>query len=185
MNAKASSSVPAPALLRLRLASPAATHNLGRALGAAASAGQVLALSGDLGAGKTTLAQGIAAGLGITAAVTSPTFTLVNEYDAGNRGLRLVHIDVYRLGETTAATVAAVAGIGLEDILVDAALPDRDDRGAVVVIEWAERIAPALPDDHLHIRLSDDPEDPDDADARRADLQATGEQSRALLAALT
>jgi len=142
----------------------------------------VIALSGDLGAGKTTLAQGIAAGLGLAAAVTSPTFTLVNEFDAGARGLRLVHIDVYRLGDTPAQTLAAVAGIGLDDILTDAMLPGRRDRGAVVVIEWAERILAALPEDLLHVELRDDPAD---SAVREAHLHAHGPQSAALLAMLS
>lgn len=171
-----------PTTHTLHLASPAATRALGVALGTTADAGQIIALSGDLGAGKTTLTQAIAAGLGIHAVVTSPTFTLVNELDAGTRGLRLVHMDVYRLGETTAATTAAVAGIGFDDIIADAALPGRDDRGAVVVIEWAERMLAALPEDYLHIRLV---EDESDETARQAELCAHGPQSVALLTAVT
>lgn len=170
-----------PPQLHLRLTSAAATWDLGRRIGALSTAGQVIALSGDLGAGKTTLTQGIAAGLGLAAAVTSPTFTLVNEFDAGTRDLRLVHIDVYRLGDTPAQTLAAVAGIGLDDILTDAMLPGRADCGAVVVVEWAERILAALPDDILHVELSQDPTVPD---VRVVHLRGHGPQSAALLAAL-
>ena len=104
--------------------SPAETESLGESLGRAASHGLVIALSGELGAGKTQLVKGLARGLGITARVHSPTFTLVNEY-AGGR-LTLFHLDLYRL-ETRKQILAA----GLEDFLQ----PD-----GVAVVEWAERI---------------------------------------------
>jgi tRNA threonylcarbamoyladenosine biosynthesis protein TsaE len=103
--------------------SPAETAALGQAWGSLAERGLVIALSGELGAGKTQLVKGLAHGLGITARVHSPTFTLVNEY-AGGR-LSLFHLDLYRL-ETPAQILAA----GLEDYLQ----PD-----GVTVIEWAER----------------------------------------------
>ncbi|HKW28170.1 MAG TPA: tRNA (adenosine(37)-N6)-threonylcarbamoyltransferase complex ATPase subunit type 1 TsaE [Verrucomicrobiae bacterium] len=104
--------------------SPAQTQSLGESWGRAAERGLVIALCGDLGAGKTELVKGIAGGLGATARVHSPTFTLVNEYDGGR--LRLFHLDLYRL-ETPGQIVAA----GLEQFLQ----PD-----GVAVIEWAERI---------------------------------------------
>jgi tRNA threonylcarbamoyladenosine biosynthesis protein TsaE len=104
--------------------SPAETESLGEGWGRAAKHGLVIALSGELGAGKTQLVKGIARGLGITARVHSPTFTLVNEY-AGGR-LKLFHLDLYRL-ETRAQILAA----GLEEFLQ----PD-----GVAVIEWAERL---------------------------------------------
>jgi tRNA threonylcarbamoyladenosine biosynthesis protein TsaE len=104
--------------------SPAETESLGESFGRAAKRGLVIALSGELGAGKTQLVKGIARGLGITARVHSPTFTLVNEY-AGGR-LRLFHLDLYRL-ESRGQILAA----GLEEFLQ----PD-----GVAVIEWAERI---------------------------------------------
>ncbi len=103
--------------------SPAETESLGEAWGRATESGSVIGLSGDLGAGKTQLVKGLARGLGITARVHSPTFTLVNEYGGGR--LRLFHLDLYRL-ETRAQIIAA----GLEDYLQ----PD-----GVTVIEWAER----------------------------------------------
>ena len=74
----------------VQLASQAATHEFGRQLGATLPPGQVVAMSGDLGAGKTTMTQGIAAGLGITAHVTSPTFTLINQFNPGARRLLLI-----------------------------------------------------------------------------------------------
>jgi tRNA threonylcarbamoyladenosine biosynthesis protein TsaE len=100
------------------------TESLGEAWGREAKPGLIIALSGDLGAGKTQLVKGIARGLGIASRVLSPTFTLVNEYTGGR--LRLFHLDLYRL-ETRAQILAA----GLEEYLQ----PD-----GVAVIEWAERL---------------------------------------------
>jgi tRNA threonylcarbamoyladenosine biosynthesis protein TsaE len=104
--------------------SPAETGSLGERWGRAAQRGLVIGLSGDLGAGKTQFVKGIARGLGITARVHSPTFTLVNEYGGGR--LRLFHLDLYRL-ETRGQMVSA----GLEEFLQ----PD-----GVTVIEWAEKM---------------------------------------------
>ena len=105
--------------------SPAETQSLGESWGRAAERGWVMALSGDLGAVKTELVKGIARGLGATARVHSPTFTLVNEYGGGR--LRLFHLDLYRL-ELPGQFVAA----GLEEFLQ----PD-----GITVIEWAERLS--------------------------------------------
>lgn len=104
--------------------SPPETEALGERWGRAAQPGLVIALSGDLGAGKTQLVKGLARGLGVAARVHSPTFTLVNEYGGGR--LRLFHLDLYRL-----ETSARILGAGLEEYLQ----PD-----GVAVIEWAERI---------------------------------------------
>jgi len=103
--------------------SPAETEALGESWGRAAQHGQVIALSGDLGAGKTQLVKGIARGLGVTARVHSPTLTLVNEYGGGR--LRLFHLDLYRL-----ETPEQIHSAGLEDYWQ----PD-----GVTVVEWAER----------------------------------------------
>ncbi len=105
--------------------SPAETEALGERWGRAAESGLVIGLSGDLGAGKTQLVKGIARGLGVTAQVHSPTFTLVNEYGGGR--LRLFHLDLYRL-ETRGQIVSA----GLEEFLQ----PD-----GVTVIEWVEKMS--------------------------------------------
>ena len=105
--------------------SPAETEALGEKLGRAVQHGLVLALSGDLGAGKTQLVKGIAHGLGITARVHSPTFTLVNEYGGGR--LKLFHLDLYRL-----ETPAQILSAGIEEFL---------SPNGVTVIEWAERIS--------------------------------------------
>ena len=104
--------------------SPAETESLGESFGSAAKHGLVIALSGELGAGKTQLVKGLARGLGITVRVHSPTFTLVNEY-AGGR-LRLFHLDLYRL-----EALQQIRAAGLEEYLQ----PD-----GVAVIEWAERL---------------------------------------------
>ncbi len=161
-------------------ASPAQTYRLGYALGRHAQPGQVIALQGDLGAGKTTLTQGIAAGLGIRARVTSPTFTLVNEYE-GQSGPRLVHIDAYRLGDETGRAVAESATFGLEEIL-DREVLEEMNGGAVAVIEWAERVTPLLPDDCLFVAL--DETENDGPDRRAVAFRASGPLSQALLAAL-
>jgi tRNA threonylcarbamoyladenosine biosynthesis protein TsaE len=104
--------------------SPAETESLGEAWGREAQHGLVIALSGDLGAGKTQLVRGIACGLGVTTRVHSPTFTLVNEYSGGR--LKLFHLDLYRL-----ETPEQIHGAGIEEFLQ----PD-----GMAVIEWAERL---------------------------------------------
>jgi tRNA threonylcarbamoyladenosine biosynthesis protein TsaE len=104
--------------------SPAQTESLGETFGRAAERGLVIALSGDLGAGKTQFVKGLARGLGISARVHSPTFTLVNEYGGGR--LKLFHLDLYRL-ETREQILSA----GIEEFLSPA---------GVSVIEWAEKL---------------------------------------------
>ena len=104
--------------------SPTETELLGERFGCMAQRGLVIALSGDLGAGKTQFVKGLARGLGIPARVHSPTFTLVNEYGGGR--LKLFHLDLYRL-ETRGQILSA----GIEEFLS----PD-----GVSVVEWAERI---------------------------------------------
>ncbi len=108
--------------------SPAETEALGERWGREAERGLIIALCGDLGAGKTQLVRGFARGLGVTTRVHSPTFTLVNEY-AGGR-LKLFHLDLYRL-----ETPAQIHSAGIEEFLH----PD-----GVAVIEWAERVTGEL-----------------------------------------
>lgn len=160
--------------LTLHTRSRQRTQAAGAQLGRSVADGQVIALRGDLGAGKTTLVQGLAAGMGVTARVTSPTFVLVNEY-AAEQGRRLVHIDAYRLAE--GAALADAATFGLADLLADAGM----DGVNVVAIEWAERVQALLPADRLEIELTAAEDDPD---ARTLHLTATGEQSARLLATL-
>lgn len=116
----------------------------GRNLGAVCKAPLVVSLSGDLGAGKTTLAQAICAGYGVTEPVTSPTYSLVHRYDAP--GSAVVHIDLYRLDNER-----QLGNLGWEEILSDDAL---------VIVEWPERAGNRMPDDHLHIELQYAPNDP-------------------------
>lgn len=120
-------------------ASAAETQALGMALARLLAGDEVVALSGDLGAGKTTFVQGLARGLGITAAVTSPSFILINRYRApGGRGLQ--HADCYRLQDATLEMWDA----GLGELL------EGDD---VVAIEWADRMPELLPSEHLAIHF--------------------------------
>jgi len=97
----------------------------------------VLVLGGDLGAGKTTFTKALGAALGIDDNITSPTFTLANQYESGR--LLLHHLDVYRIDQ-------------IEDV-ADLALPELYESGGVVVIEWGDTIAPALPAGYLLVRF--------------------------------
>jgi len=108
--------------------SPAETQALGAKLGARLDAGSLLAFTGELGAGKTAFIRGLAEGLGITEPVTSPTFTIVNEYEGGR--LPLFHFDLYRLGSSD-----ELFDIGWEDYL---------RRGGICAVEWSERAADLL-----------------------------------------
>jgi tRNA threonylcarbamoyladenosine biosynthesis protein TsaE len=124
-------------------AGPEETHEIGRRIGAASERGTVLALTGELGAGKTQLAKGVAAGLGVTSVVNSPTFVLMNEH-VGR--LRLHHIDAYRLGDPEEASAAG--------------LLDERHADGVAVIEWADRLDGWLPVERLEIHLETPPDAP-------------------------
>ena len=124
-------------MLVARTSDVAETRALAGALAELARPGDLLLLSGDLGAGKTAFAQGFGKGLGIDEPITSPTFTLAREYDGR---LRLHHLDVYRMEHMAE--------------LFDVDLPDLLDSDAVVLIEWGEAIIPALPADFLEIRIT-------------------------------
>lgn len=113
------------------------TEALGERIGRAARAGDVVALWGELGSGKTTLVRGIARGLGIPQReVTSPTFVIVREHDAGR--LPLFHIDLYRVARADAAST------GWEEALAS---------GGVAAIEWPDRVEPSLPADRIDVRI--------------------------------
>ena len=115
-----------------------ATRALASRLAAILQPGDVVLLEGDLGAGKTAFTQGLASALGVESEVTSPTFTLMNIY-ATTAGFDLVHVDVYRLERLSE--------------VVDLALPEMIEDGAVAVVEWGERAAAALPGPHLFISI--------------------------------
>ena len=110
--------------------SPAETEAVGAALGKVLTPGTVIAYRGDLGAGKTAFTRGLARGLGIRESVTSPTYTIVNEYLSGR--MPLFHFDMYRLGS--------------EDELFDIGWEDYLERGGVCAVEWSENVWGAMED---------------------------------------
>ena len=114
--------------MQIQTHSPEETEAVGRKLAAQLQPGDVLAYYGDLGAGKTAFTSGLAAGLGVTEPVTSPTYTIVNEYLSGH--LPLFHFDMYRLGSAD-----ALFDIGWEDYLA---------RGGICAVEWSENVEEAL-----------------------------------------
>ena len=122
----------------------AETEALGARLAAVLTPGAVVAYRGGLGMGKTAFTRGLARGLGYPGRVTSPTFTIVNEYEGGR--LPLFHFDMYRLADAD-----DLFDIGWEDYL---------DRGGVCAVEWSEQVADALPDDTIYVTLTRRDEDP-------------------------
>ena len=149
-------------MIELKTHSPEETRALGEAIGRRLEPGDVVCLSGTLGAGKTVLAQGIGRGLDVADPVCSPTFALVQQY-AGR--LPLWHLDTYRVG-----SLDELVDLGWEDLLRD---------GSVVLVEWPERIAPALPPERLEISL-----EYGEGDTRRMRLRPHGERMGGLLAEL-
>ena len=146
--------------LRLPLPDAGATAAAGLALGRLVGGGDVVALVGELGAGKTSFTRGLALGAGVEPDdVASPTFALVNEY-AGR--IAVAHADLYRLERER-----ELDEIGWDDLI--------ERRDAAVVIEWADRFPHRLPDDHLRVTLAYD------GDARVLEAVATGPRAAALL----
>ena len=143
------------------------TRALAARLGRLLRPGDVLCLLGDLGAGKTTFTQGLARGLDLPPdePINSPTYTLIAEHPGGR--LPLYHFDVYRLPDSS----------GLTELAFDEYLEGR----GVVVIEWADRIADALPLERLDLKLTAT----DGGDAREITLTPQGERARHLMEALT
>lgn len=125
------------------------TEALGAQLAAVLSAGDLVILDGPLGAGKTALTRGIAAGLGVQGRVSSPTFIIAREHRPGLGGVGLIHVDAYRLD-------------GLDDL--DALDLDTDLANSVVVVEWGEGVAERLVEEYLLVRLRR----AEDSEVRRA-----------------
>lgn len=138
------------------------TRCLGERIGRCLEPNTVITLRGPLGAGKTTLAQGIAAGLDVEEPVSSPTFNLVQEY--GGR-LTLWHVDAYRIRSL--------------DEIIDLSLPELLTAGGVVIIEWPEAVERVLPTDRLDIAI-----EPVEGDRRRIELVAGGPGAQMLLECL-
>ncbi len=151
--------------MRVDSASPAATERVGRALGRLLVEGDLVLLSGELGAGKTRFVKGIAAGAGAARAadVVSPTFLRLEEYGAPPRTLR--HVDAYRMAG--GADLDALGG------------PDLFGGGGFTVVEWPERVADGFPADGLEVRFEHR-----GPKARRLLFRGRGRRGRALLAAL-
>ena len=123
--------------LVLHTDTPGMTKKLGERIGRLLRAGDVLLLSGELGAGKTMLAQGIGRGMGVTDPIKSSSFVIMNEYQGAE--LRLYHADLYRLEDPE-----QVAELALEELAA----------AGVLVVEWPERALEEMPEDHLFIRLA-------------------------------
>jgi tRNA threonylcarbamoyladenosine biosynthesis protein TsaE len=129
------------------------TEAVGAAVGSVLRIGDLVVLTGDLGAGKTTFAKGLARALGVTQPVTSPTFTIVQEYDGR---MPLAHVDVYRLER-----IQELHDLGFEELL----------EGRVTLVEWGEAIAQILPRDRIDVRIA---MHDDDDTARVLDIVASG-----------
>ena len=122
--------------VQIESSSPQETIQLGTLIGMCARAGDVVLFSGELGAGKTTMSQGIASGLEFTGTVTSPTFTLIQEYDGR---IPVYHIDAYRL-----ETEEEVADLGLEELF---------EGDGLTLVEWSERLGGLIPRDYVTVDL--------------------------------
>lgn len=120
--------------------SPQGTFELGRQIGLQSRPGQIYTLEGELGVGKTVLTQGVAAGLGITEPVSSPTFTILQEYEEGR--LPFYHFDVYRIGD-----VEEMEEIGYDDYFFGE---------GICLIEWANLIQEIVPEDAIHLLIEKD-----------------------------
>ena len=141
--------------------SPEETRILGASLAPSLLPGDVVSLNGDLGAGKTCFVQGLAGALEVRGRVTSPTFTLVHEY---NGRYPIVHLDVYRLNY-----FQEVLDLGFEELL---------DPGAILVVEWGEAVAPLLPNRYLEIELRRNDDALVNGDADQDEYRAVAFRSR-------
>ena len=146
----------------VRTADAEATQAFGERLGGLLRAGDLLVLTGGLGAGKTTFTQGLARGLGVRGPITSPTFVVARVHPSLGDGPELVHVDAYRLGGSAE----------LDDLDLDAELDE-----AVTVVEWGAGLAESLSDSYLTLVLTGD-------DERRIEISAVGERWDEVLSAL-
>lgn len=156
--------------MRLQLPTATDTHEFGLRLAAVLRAGDLVILTGPLGAGKTALTQGVGAGLGVEGRITSPTFVIARSHRAGAAGVPLVHVDAYRL-ETL-------------DELDDLDL-DTDVDAAVTVVEWGAGLAERLAESHLEIAIERKTGLGDTGEIREASLHARGGDWAERLAALS
>ena len=152
--------------LVVRTTSPEETRAVGAAFAKALPPGAVVSVEGPLGAGKTEFIRGFCAALGVEDAVTSPTYTLANEY-ATERGRRVLHVDAFRL-----------AG---PDELRDLDLDARGDAKGFLLVEWGERVADALPAERAEVRLAPDG---DEESARRITVSLPESMATALPAGI-
>lgn len=151
----------APAPLLITVDSPERMRELGLRLASLLRPGDLVMLTGELGAGKTTLTRGLGEGLGVRGAVTSPTFVIARVHPSLVQGPALVHVDAYRLG----------GGLDeMEDLDLDVSLPD-----SVVVVEWGDGKVEELSDDRLHVVIDRAAGDTDD---ERRQVTVTGLGSR-------
>jgi tRNA threonylcarbamoyladenosine biosynthesis protein TsaE len=154
---------PSPAELAARTESVDETRALAAAVAPLSTPGDLLLLTGDLGAGKTAFVQGFGRALGVDEPITSPTFTLAQRYE----GARVVHhLDVYRLDQ-----LHEVLDLGLEELL---------DEGGIVLVEWGDAVLPVVPADYLQVRLAFGRGD----DERQIDLRPVGPRWAARLRVL-
>jgi tRNA threonylcarbamoyladenosine biosynthesis protein TsaE len=150
--------------MRLEVATPEQMRELGRRIASVLRPGDLVLLDGDLGAGKTTLTQGIGAGLGVSAQVTSPTFVIARVHRDGR--IPLVHVDAYRLGAT----------VDVDDLDLDASVED-----SATVVEWGEGLVEGLSEHRLEVRIERPTTDADET--RTVTLSAVGERWVGILAA--
>lgn len=150
--------------MNLTISNESDMKQLGQTIGRALKGGECIELIGDVGAGKTTLTKGIAAGLQITETVQSPTFTINRTYDSPN-GVRLSHYDFYRLSDP--------------GIMADELSEALNDPLTSIVIEWGDVVASVLPRDHLRVTI----ESPQET-VRVLHVDAKGEKSLAIVRSL-
>lgn len=158
---------------------PEDMRTIGRELGEQLAAGTVVILTGPLGAGKTTITQGIAEGLAVKGRVQSPTFTIVRTHKPGGRGIRLLHMDAYRLlGEGVAESIAPGEQFSRDDVLdtLESLDIDADLDDAVLVAEWGRGVVEELADRVLDVEITRavGAEGDDDGDVATADVNGDG-----------